>query len=228
MGVVSMLWRRRRHRPVYVGLHIRPVPRRTLAVIKTLVILAVILSLIIRASMYLRELSCDMAVSNAQDLMILCINNTISSKFAKENYGSDYFVTLERDNNGDVVAVYANMARINAFSSEILQDVVNASNSGDLSLKIPIGNLLGVSFLLGRGPQIPVKITMLTSSHVDFKNELIAAGINQTKHQIKLNIVIDIYIVLPWKKVTTEVVSEVLIAETVIVGDVPQTYLNVE
>lgn len=196
--------------------------------VTTLVILAVFSAMIIRASLYLRELSCDMAVSNAEDLMILCINNTISNKFSEENYGYDYFVTLERNNDGDVVAVYANMARINALSSEILQDVVNASNNGDLSLKIPIGNLLGVSFLLGRGPQIPVKITMLTSSHVDFKNELIAAGINQTKHQIKLNIVIDIYIVLPWKKMTTEVVSEVLIAETVIVGDVPQTYFNVE
>lgn len=221
-----MLWRRRHRRPVYIDLHLRPITRRARVLITLVVMLTAVLAFMIQASMYLRELSCDIAVSNAQDLMILCINNTISDKFAEEDYDYDYFVSLERDNNGDVVAVYANMARINALSAAILQDVVKASNNGDLSIRIPIGTLSGISLLLGKGPRIPVDISALTSSHVDFENELISAGINQTKHQIKLIIIIDIYIVLPWHKETTQVVSEVLIAETVIIGDVPQTYFN--
>jgi len=204
----------------------RPLSRRARVLIALVAVLTAITAFMIQASLYLRELSSDIAVSNAQDLMILCINNTISEKFSAEDYDYDYFVALERDNNGDVVAVYANMARINALSSEILQDVVEASNNGDLSIKIPVGTLSGISLLLGRGPVIPVEITVLTSSHVDFENELISAGINQTKHQIKLEIVMDIYIVLPWHKATTQVVSEVLIAETVIIGDVPETYFN--
>jgi len=217
---------RRRVRPFYLGLHMRPLSRKARVMIALFAVLTAVTAFMIQASLYLRELSCDIAVSNAQDMMILCINNTISEKFSAEDYDYDYFVSLERDNNGDVVAVYANMARINALSSAILQDVVEASNSGDLSVKIPAGTLSGISLLLGRGPVIPVEITVLTSSHVDFENELISAGINQTKHQIKLNIVMDIYIVLPWHKATTQVVSEVLIAETVIIGDVPGTYFN--
>ena len=67
---------------------------------------------------------------------------------------------------------------------------------------------------------------MLTSSHVDFKNELSDAGINQTKHQIKLDVVVDIDVIMPWQTISTQVVSEILIAETVILGDVPDTYLN--
>ena len=79
------------------------------------------------------------------------------------------------------------------------------------------------SLLLGRGFDIPVDITMLSSSRVDFKNDLISAGINQTKHQMKLDVVIDIDVIMPWRTVSKQVVSEILIAETVIVGKVPQT-----
>ena len=90
-----------------------------------------------------------------------------------------------------------------------------------------MGNLLGSTLLLGRGPLVPVEITMLTSSRVDLKNELISAGINQTKHQIKLDVVIDIDVILPWSTVSTRVDSEILVAETVVVGRVPETYFNV-
>ena len=139
----------------------------------------------------------------------------------------DHFVTLERDDNGDVAALTTNMARINAFSAELLSDVVRASDSGMLYLEIPAGDLLGSSLLLGRGPDVPVRVTMLTSSRVDVFNELTQAGINQTKHQIKLDVVVDIDVVMPWKTFSTQVVSEILIAETIIVGSVPDTYLNV-
>ena len=113
-------------------------------------------------------------------------------------------------------------------SWELLSDIVKAADGGELSLAIPIGNLLGSSLLLGRGFDIPVDITMLSSSRVDFKNDLISAGINQTKHQMKLDVVIDIDVIMPWRTVSTQVVSEILIAETVIVGKVPQTYLDME
>ena len=165
-------------------------------------------------------------LSDATDLMTLCINDTISRKFAEEDYDYDYFVNLEYGADGSVTAVQTNMARINALSSELLSDIVHAADGGQLSLSIPVGNVLGSSLLLGKGPEIPVDITMLTSSHVDFKNELSDAGINQTKHQIKLDVVVDIDVIMPWQTISTQVVSEILIAETVILGDVPDTYLN--
>lgn len=220
--------RRRIRRPLYIDMHVPSMSRKSKFVFVLLLILAVIFAVFIRGAIYLRELSCDMVISDATDLMTLCINGTISRKLAQEDYDYDYFVTLEYDTNGRVVAVKANMSRINAVSSELLSDIVKAADGGELGLKIPIGNLLGSSLLLGMGPEIPVNVSMLTSSRVDFKNDLIDSGINQTKHQIKLDVVIDIDVILPWKTVSTQVVSEVLIAETVIVGEVPQTYLNLE
>ena len=218
--------RRIRRRPVYLDVHLPRMSRKRRLLIILTVVIAILTAVAIKSIAYFRELSCQMVISDATDLMTLCINDTISRKFAEEDYGYDYFVELEHGEDGMVTAVQTNMARINAFSSELLSDIVHAADGGELSLSIPIGNVLGSSLLLGKGPEIPVDITMLTSSHVDFKNELTAAGINQTKHQIKLDVVIDIDVIMPWQTVSTQVVSEILIAETVLLGDVPQTYLN--
>lgn len=223
-----MRFRRRPRRPVYLDLHLPPMRRATRWALIVLCLLLFFGWVAVRSVMYLRELSCDMVLSDAVDLMTLCVNDTINRTLAGRDYGYDYFVTIDRDESGAVTAIKANMARINALSSELLSDIVEAADRGELSLSIPIGNILGSSLLLGKGPDIPVDITLLTSSRVDFKNELSAAGINQTKHEMKLDVVVDIDVVLPWRTVSTQVVTEILIAETVIVGEVPQTYLDLE
>ena len=223
-----MLRRRRPRRPVYLDLHLPPMRRATRWALIALCLLLFFGWVAVRSVMYLRELSCDMVLSDAVDLMTLCVNDTINRTLSGRDYGYDYFVTIDRDESGAVTAIKANMARINALSSELLSDIVEAADKGELSLSIPIGNILGSSLLLGKGPDIPVDITLLTSSRVDFKNEISAAGINQTKHEMKLDVVVDIDVVLPWRTVSTQVVTEILIAETVIVGEVPQTYLDLE
>lgn len=223
-----MLRRRRPRRPVYLDLHLPPMRRATRWALIALCLLLFFGWVAVRSVMYLRELSCDMVLSDAVDLMTLCVNDTINRTLSGRDYGYDYFVTIDRDESGAVTAIKANMARINALSSELLSDIVEAADRGELSLSIPLGNILGSSLLLGKGPDIPVDITLLTSSRVDFKNELSAAGINQTKHEMKLDVVVDIDVVLPWRTISTQVVTEILIAETIIVGEVPQTYLNME
>ena len=218
--------RRIRRRPMYIDVHLPRMSRKGKLLVIITVVLAILAAVTIKSIAYFRELSRQMVLSDATDLMTLCINDTISRKFAEEDYDYDYFVNLEYGADGSVTAVQTNMARINALSSELLSDIVHAADGGQLSLSIPVGNVLGSSLLLGKGPEIPVDIRMLTSSHVDFKNELSDAGINQTKHQIKLDVVVDIDVIMPWQTISTQVVSEILIAETVILGDVPDTYLN--
>lgn len=69
---------------------------------------------------------------------------------------------------------------------------------------------------------------MLTSSRVEFNNSIVTAGINQTKHQINLEVIVDIDILIPWDTESTQVQTEVLIADTIVVGQVPKTYLNMQ
>jgi len=175
---------------------------------------------------YLKDLAGQVALSDATDMITEAVNRAIGEKMREEKYGYDYFVTLERDSEGRIAAISTNMARINALSSDILQTVIDTTNSGELDLDIPLGNLLNSNLLLGRGPDIPVKITMLTSSYADFRNELSDAGINQTRHQIILEVQVDIDVLLPWEVESTHVLCEVIIAETIIVGSVPETYLE--
>ena len=156
------------------------------------------------------------------------INRVIADIMNQGNYDGDYFVTFEKGENGEVSAISCNMVRINALSAEILDRVVGATENYTATVQIPLGNLSGLSLLMGRGPKVPVEIVTLTSSRVEFNNGIVTAGINQTKHQITLEIKVDIDILVPWGSESTQVVSEVLIADTVIVGQVPGTYLDIQ
>ena len=223
---MPLRWRRRpgRRRKPYSPLL---TPDEKGRIILSVLIIGILL-ILVRCSLYLKELSASMALSDAGDLVTMTINETINRKVSDGNYDYDYFVSLEKDEEGNITAIKTNMARINSFSSQVLQDVVAAFDSGRLNINIPLGNLLGTSLTLGKGPNVPVDIIMLTSSYTDYKNELISAGINQTRHQIKLEVVVDIDILVPWDTMSTQVVSEALIAETIIVGKVPETYVDTE
>ena len=192
------------------------------------VVAVLLIAAVVPCSLYLRKLSTEIALSDARDAVTLAISDAIYEHMAEGNYGYDHFVTLEKDINGHVTAITTNMSRINALSNRVLRDVVNASESGVLDISIPLGNLLGLNLMLGRGPDVPVKIVTLTSSYADFRNDLVSVGINQTKHQIILEVVVEIDILIPFQTITAEVVSEILIGETIIMGEVPETYLSME
>jgi len=200
--------------------------RKTRFILKTLIILSMLSVIIVPPGLYLRKISGEIAVSDATDLVTLAINEAIWNEMKDGTYDYNYFVNLERDESGAVTAITSNMARINAMSAQLLQKVVNTAGGGELEIRVPLGNLVGTNLMLGRGPDVPVKIIMLTSSRADFRNDICSAGINQTRHQIILEVRVDIDVLVPWATLSTQVVSEVLVAETVIVGSVPKLYLN--
>ena len=175
---------------------------------------------------FLNEISSSIALSDATDIVTVSVNDAIISTMGEGRYGYDYFVSIEKDSEGNITALSANMSRINSVSSEILRRVIETTSDSELKIGIPIGNLFGSTLTLGRGPEIPMKINVLTSSFADFRNELVSVGINQSKHQIILELMVEIDVLLPWKIETTRVLCEVLIAETIIVGKVPDTYMN--
>ena len=179
-------------------------------------------------AIFLKDLSAQIAVSDASDIVTVQINNAISDIMAEQDYSGDYFVSFEKDAAGDVTAISSNMARINALSAKILHRVVGATENRTIEIGIPAGNLTGISLLMGRGPNIPVQIIVLTSSRVEFNNSIVTAGINQTKHQINLEVIVDIDILVPWGTESSQVMTEILIADTIVVGQVPDTYLNVQ
>lgn len=208
--------------PAFAG---RPRRNRGISILFLLVALLLFLA---AASLYLKDVSTAIAVSDASDAVTVSINNAIADIMRDGDYSADYFVTFEKSEAGEITAISSNMARINALSAKILDRIVGATDTHMLTVNIPVGNLTGVSLLMGRGPKVPVKIITMTSSRVEFNNSIVTAGINQTKHQINLEVIVDIDILVPWGTESTQVVTEVLIADTIVVGRVPDTYLSME
>ena len=136
-------------------------------------------------------------------------------------------ISFEKDNEGGITAVHSNMAAFNHLQAEILSTVL--TRIGQVSareLSIPIGSLTGSALLAGRGPRVTVRMESVGSSEANFHNAFTSAGINQTKHQIILTVDVDVSILLPGFTTATEVSNSFIVAETVIVGAVPETYTS--
>ena len=219
------MYYRRRRKPNYVhsedkGRH----KRRS----KLGLFLPLVLILIAAISWFLGDLATQMAVSDATDIVTKTVNDSINEVIGKGVYGFDYFITLEKDGEGNVTAISSDMTHINTLSTEILNSVIKSTDNGIIKINIPAGNLSGLNLLLNKGPDIQVDIIMLTSSRVDFRNEMVSCGINQAKYQLVLEVTVDIDILVPWGTESATTVTEVIVADTVIVGKVPNTYLNME
>lgn len=219
------MYYRRRRKPNYVhsedkGRH----KRRS----KLGLFLPLVLILAAAISWFLGDLATQMAVSDATDIVTKTVNDSINGVIGEGVYGFDYFITLEKDEEGNVTAITSDMAHINTLSTEILNSVIKSTDNGIIRISIPAGNLSGLNLLLNKGPDIQVDIIMLTSSRVDFRNEMVSCGINQAKYQLILEVTVDIDILVPWGTESATTVTEVIVADTVIVGKVPNTYLNME
>lgn len=219
------MYYRRRRKPNYVhsedkGRH----KRRS----KLGLFLPLVLILAAAISWFLGDLATHMAVSDATDIVTKTVNDSINGVIGEGVYGFDYFITLEKDEEGNVTAITSDMAHINTLSTEILNSVIKSTDNGIIRISIPAGNLSGLNLLLNKGPDIQVDIIMLTSSRVDFRNEMVSCGINQAKYQLVLEVTVDIDILVPWGTESATTVTEVIVADTVIVGKVPNTYLNME
>ena len=219
------MYYRRRRKPNYVhsedkGRH----KRRS----KLGLFLPLVLILVAAISWFLGDLATQMAVSDATDIVTKTVNDSINEVIGKGVYGFDYFITLEKDGEGNVTAISSDMTHINTLSTEILNSVIKSTDNGIIKINIPAGNLSGLNLLLNKGPDIQVDIIMLTSSLVDFRNEMVSCGINQAKYQLVLEVTVDIDILVPWGTESATTVTEVIVADTVIVGKVPNTYLNME
>lgn len=193
-----------------------------------LLALAFALSFLAAAGRFLSDLSSRIAVSDAVDAVSAEVNRVIARVMSREEFSEASFVRFEKNEAGEITAVSSDMGRINALSAEILEQVVGSADNRTLTVRIPAGNLTGISLLMGRGPLVPVEILMLTSSRVGFDNSIVTAGINQTKHQILLTVTVDIDVLIPWGTESTQVISQVLIADTIVVGQVPETFVSLD
>ncbi len=171
----------------------------------------------------------QLAISRVTYLAGKAINDAINDQVESGYICYDDLINLEKDVDGRITALKTNMIKINQFKSEITNFVLEEINSIEESeLAIPLGNILNGELFSGRGPKIPVKIVPVGSATASFDSVFSSAGINQTRHQIELEVTVNISVLLPGFSTGTSVTSAVKVAETVIVGNVPNTYTYLE
>ncbi len=220
--------RRRRRRRYRSNLYFRPMSRPKRAFIIFLFILFVLSIVCYGMLLRLRPIMVKLALTEVNDLVMLDIYDVIDDEIANGSLSYDNLITLEKDYSGNITALETNMPMVNLMQTRISKEIVAKKNSDVTDIKIPIGNALGGEFFTGRGPLFVVKILSVTDVQTQFVNSFTEAGINQTHHSIILEVsaVIDLY-VPGSKETTTTVTTRVVVAETVIVGEVPNVYADI-
>ena len=171
----------------------------------------------------IRSLAQTQVINSTSDL----INDAIDRQIESGNIQYDRIVYFEKDLNGRITALKTNMSEVNRLKTDILNLINDEILSLDTSdLGIPLGSLFLPEFLAGRGPEIPVHILSIRNSDGSFESYFTEAGINQTLQQLRMNVCVDVAILVLGRSETFTVTSQVVVAETIIVGQVPDTFLQ--
>ncbi len=143
-------------------------------------------------------------------------------------YNYDDFIKLNYDNNGNVVSLQTDTANIAALTANITkQSILALCENEMLTVSIPLGNLTGGAVFTGKGPPVKVKIAVSKKINCRIKNEFFESGINQTLHRIVVAVDTEIHALVPMATQSAKVTTEYCVAETVIVGTVPEAYTKI-
>ena len=187
-----------------------------------LVLLLVLTVVILR---HMKPLLTSLATASVSNTVNRIVVAAVDDAVISGEIDYDALVHFEKDESGHVTALRSNMAEANRLQTAICDDILQRLSEVSTSeLRIPLGTLTGVAVLAGRGPTLCVRMQTVGSSSAAFRNEFSSAGINQTKHQILLDVDVNMSILLPGFSTYTTVSNVITVAETVIVGSVPQNY----
>ena len=199
--------------------------RRVMAVLLLLVIVLVCGFFYLRSRYrdVIRELAETQVKNTTSDLT----NDAIAKQIEDGVVQYDRIVYFEKDLDGRITALKTNIGEVNRLKTDILNiinDEILALDNSDIG--IPLGSLFLPELLSGRGPAIPVHILSIRNSDANFVSHFSQAGINQTLHQVTMDVSIDVSVLVLGQTTSFTMESQVVVAETVIVGEVPNTFLQ--
>lgn len=171
----------------------------------------------------LTELARTQVTNSTSDL----INDAIDSQMLNNNIQYDRIVYFEKDLEGRITALKTNMSEVNRLKTAILNlinDEILAMDTSELG--IPIGNFLFPEIFSGKGPSIPIRILSIRNSDASFHSAFSEAGINQTLQKLNMDIQVDVSVLVLGKINSFTVSSQVVVAETIIVGQVPEMFFQ--
>lgn len=215
-----------RRRPVWTGPS--PALRIPPALLTLAVAILVAVSVISLLEAKLRPAVAAIAIAQTQNTMTSVIEETITADLAARQISYSDFVEIQRDEGGAITALTTHMAQMNLLRSELTSVILEALAAVDVStIQVPLGSLFDFEPFWARGPSLKARAMTVGTVRAEFESELTSAGVNQTLHRIWLEVEVPMTVLLPGGEEQVPVHTRLPVAETVIVGRVPDTYLQV-
>lgn len=199
---------------------------------KTLALFLVVMTFAMGVAYYYTRICpivTNIAKQRSMQIINLAMEEVIEEKIAQ--YGSEYeqYVNIEKGEDGQIRALYMNTREMNRIKSAISTGIQQKIESmGAVTIRVPLGAVLDTQVFAGVGPMIHINLVPIGYALVDFESDFTAAGINQTKHKIDVVIDASFGMILSTGNDNIEVKTSVPLAQTVIVGAVPDMFLNID
>ena len=145
------------------------------------------------------------------------------------NYKYDDMTVITKDSKGNIAMISANMITVNEITSDIAIKIQEAFEKNENAVfNIKLGSFLGSKMLSGRGPDIEIKLKTTGNIETNLISQLESTGINQTLHKIYLEVKCKVSVLTPFETIEEQIVNQILLTESVIIGTTPNTYYNLE
>ena len=188
---------------------------------------ALLLALLTAAWLRLEPAIEDMAAARVADEASDLIAEAITAQMERDGVCYDSVVALEKDAQGRLLALRTDMNRLNRLRNETLSIINERLTGGDESeLGVPLGSVFLPALLSGKGPRLPVRVLTVSNCDAEFYSRFREAGINQTLHRITMQVAMNITLLTPAGTQQVKVDSGVVVAETILIGQVPQTLIR--
>ena len=201
--------------------------RRKTVIFRAVCLLLAVITGVLFTDAKIRPAIYDLAAVEAKAVAVKTIHTAVENILAKNSVSYADIVSISRNDSGGITGITTDIVKLNLFKSRITNAVDDEFvSTGSTKVSVPLGSASGITFLSGCGPYIDVKISMLSSTQSDFENKFESAGINQTQHSVVLNLGTRVVLTMSGRRITTDVNTSFCVAQTVIVGTVPNVMVE--
>jgi sporulation protein YunB len=206
----------------------RRVPKLNLVLVACGIVLAFIIIMLIIIEHNLKPTISQIAEAKARQIATEAVNNAIKSKIV-DSVNYDDLISVQKDSQGQIVLMQPNIVRINQLASDTTLSINSALKDLEKEkFHIPLGQVLGSQLMANYGPRIHVSIYPIGTVRTTVFDKFEEAGINQTRHRLYLAVQSQVRVVVPLVTSQIEVDTRVPVTDTIIVGQVPNTYVRLD
>ncbi len=201
--------------------------KRGTVIFKSVCISLLLLILVLLLDAKLRPAVYELAALEAYAVSSKTVNAAVEKTLSEKAPSYSEIVNINYDSGNAITGITTDIVKMNLFKSQVTKAIdaaFNEQNNTDVS--VSLGTASGIAFFSGFGPYIDVPLAYFSSTLTDFENVFSSAGINQTQHSVMLNVETTVMLTLPGKRFSQTVKTSFCVAQTVIVGSVPNVMVE--